>query len=57
MMWERTFLGYETLATCGQTDHDNGDAGLLDLDTLAISILVYNRRAVLLVPNHDAESS
>lgn len=40
MMWESTFLGYETLATRGQTDHNNGNAGLLDLDTTAISIFV-----------------
>ena len=52
-----TFLGYETLATGGQTDHNNGNAGLLDLDTTAISIFVENRNIVLLVPNHDAESS
>ena len=58
MQWERsTFLGYETLAACRQTNHDNGNAGLLDLDTFAISIFVQSRRAVLLVTNHHVESS
>ena len=48
-MGRGTFLSYETLATGGQSHHDDGNARLLDLDTRAVSILVYCRRTVLFV--------
>jgi hypothetical protein len=34
-----TFLRDETLATGGQADHDDADAGVFDLDANAVSLL------------------
>lgn len=52
-MGQDTFLGYETLAASGQSNHDNGDAGLFDLDTRAVSMLPDGRWTCVIVTNHD----